>query len=1382
MVKISLEAKKNSSCSTSINLKCWGEIIKSLICFSFFLLVFCFNGNSQGQSYNTDYSSFADGSAATNNVNLYTGTLNVNIPIKTFNIRGYQLPISLTYDGSGVRVVQHPSWVGQNWNLACGGAIVRVLKNKVDEYSYKKRASRDGSSTNEGYINSLNYFNNCTSSTLKSCSLQQIADSASLKGYDFEPDEFIFNFMGYSGTFLLGNDGQWKVKSNSHIQVLFDVKNETNYCDPLIDNYQNTSTSFPKVIAGFTLKANDGTTYYFGYNNNAVEYEQPFFGSSSIRGQNVWIASAWYLTRVVDRFNNEVYNLRYSRGAFTANLYRNDGTIDTPSEIESSVTLDPYTPERSTGSNYCPTIEIHTNVIKGRLTSPVYLESVYSNDILLGKFNTESSNENNYSNSAIASNSTYASYGLKWMKLSSITIPSDSVNVVFSYNDIRGLVNRLCLENISLKSYSKLAPTDINNNATYTFRYNNFDLIPDYLSTCFDAWGYCSTPFTIDKSNLDKFKPNFNFEQVRCGSLIRITYPNGKYSLFDYEPHEYSSFVNRIKNIEKNRTFSFQNASGLRIKKIYDYDGVNMKYRYYTYLVNRGTINQIGSGILYSKPRYYEKDEKSAKVYFSINGLAPLASNYDYFISYSQVQENNQDESYVDYSFTNLNSNMDKDPQKLYYIPNDNDRYTDLSYQRGLVTEQKSYNASGSLTGYVKNKYIFNQIDSVKSSNLLHDYICDGTQVYTGGVYYYMINKPLLSQTIEHKIIGSKSYVTELTYTYKYFKNYPYVYCINNSTQTSTEKTLFTYSFDVNNNDNLNLLVGSFVTNEPIKTIYYKNGKLSKILQKSFSNINGKILQNSIVQKNYAGILNKSEFSKYDEYGNIIESKNANGISNLVVYGYDFKYPVIECHNIDYSKFNDYITNKGYTLGDIQKTIHDNQTKAMFENILDGFTAKFPQSSICCSIYKNGFKFRQYSDKDKFVDYDYDHYLRLKTIKNKDGNILKAYNYNFSTKKEYDGLYYNTKESKIFIKNNCESSKVGGKYLHILEKGHFSSKSKEELDIKVSQELSDNPIYRGGQYFANTYGTCNKPYARIALYPSGEYKYVKDAWNRDVIVEQHSDIVLFFYTDPYSRMLFNPKTAIPIILNESHVTSEFVTTRIGSSSGYSLASSSILNEGVYYNKTIMQGNCSDSVNILLKSRLTRDYKEIIQPNTSDPWISVHLYDYSFGLNSSNMFSLESKPEYFYNSPIDIKFDKNDIPGYKQIDCNLKIPEELYIANTQDIANQMAADSAAKFKVKYPFFNTYIKSDGIDFDVLNFDKEGNGYSQNDSNVKTDTYYIFKSMNPWINWELYELDNKKYYRIIVDKNISNNPREGSFFISCKDKRGYILSINKFRVVQD
>lgn len=67
-------------------------------------------------------------------VSNYTGTLALSIPIYTITCGDIVLPISLDYQGGAIPVCQEATWVGLNWLLNAGGAVVtRIGGNSIYE-------------------------------------------------------------------------------------------------------------------------------------------------------------------------------------------------------------------------------------------------------------------------------------------------------------------------------------------------------------------------------------------------------------------------------------------------------------------------------------------------------------------------------------------------------------------------------------------------------------------------------------------------------------------------------------------------------------------------------------------------------------------------------------------------------------------------------------------------------------------------------------------------------------------------------------------------------------------------------------------------------------------------------------------------------------------------------------------------------------------------------------------------------------------------------------------------------------------------------------------------------------------------------------------------
>jgi hypothetical protein len=227
--------------------------------------------------------------AANTNVDLYTGKASVNLPLYTLKSRDIEVPVSLSYSSSGVKVNDYGTWVGQGWNLQAGGAISRVMRGLPDEFRGGIVNSNGVSLQAEGYLHlkqrgvDLNTFESLTPLYQRLVTINaswptlvsnlvtipngtKSADgkdnySQLLTGaYDTQPDEFYFNFGKYSGKFVFDQDG------NIHTVPHYDFS---------ITRINPSQTS----IQGFRVTTDEGYVYTFGETETAIERSVPIINT-----------------------------------------------------------------------------------------------------------------------------------------------------------------------------------------------------------------------------------------------------------------------------------------------------------------------------------------------------------------------------------------------------------------------------------------------------------------------------------------------------------------------------------------------------------------------------------------------------------------------------------------------------------------------------------------------------------------------------------------------------------------------------------------------------------------------------------------------------------------------------------------------------------------------------------------------------------------------------------------------------------------------------------------------------------------------------------------------------------------------------------------------
>ena len=687
----------------------------------------------------------------------YTGQPNISIPLHSFEIGGCKMSISLQYDASGVQVNQLPGWTGGNWTLHAGGAIVRTRCGTCDEAV---------STRHTAYSSFTNYFSSPSQLSQDINDDERLKDNVYFNRYDYSPDIFTFNFMGKSGKFFLGNDGQWKVRCDENIDIVFNVADESNYIHPFIGSYPNSlGTKVQKTIKGFTLIDDNGYVYVFGGNINAIEYTLPFFRQMETERTECFFPYCWYLTSVKDKYGNELYHFDYERGKFIAQFYRDEEWIKV--EDYNKMNGIPYGNAFYRDNSFFP--------YGGVLNSPVYLKRISYNNNPLVTFISEYSDtptESYYPNLKVSQYYHGASYeGLPFYFLQT---DEDSIK---KYQYIQTGVSRYekplsstrlkLLKHIDFQygssidfSYGQetrhfLREITFNKGKDeekkYVMKYYYPENLPsDNLSKSTDDWGYYSfKSTTADESNpfaIDLYASRF-------GTLTEIKYPTGGKTSFEYDINDFSLSMSDDRS--KTETLSGL-TGGLRIRKISDYDTDEkslLRCRTFSY---ENPYTRKSSGELFAKPLhswenwYANTDDKGAysKQSYGRNiSIIPLSNSFGPHVGYSYVKETELDNTYKVYRFKNISSAYDERFLKDFSDgkPSPFDMFTERGYKRGKIMSIEQYSNNGDLLyrkafGYPKENL---ETEYVLTSNLRHGNFSNmaSFSFYTGGIYKLLFPK-----------------------------------------------------------------------------------------------------------------------------------------------------------------------------------------------------------------------------------------------------------------------------------------------------------------------------------------------------------------------------------------------------------------------------------------------------------------------------------------------------------------------------------------------------------------------------------------------------------------------------------------------------------------
>lgn len=982
-------------------------------------------------------------------VSLSSGTLSTGIPLYTLQKGSISVPISLNYDASGVKVDAQPSWVGQNWSLSTGGMISRIVKGIPDESNLTEqiiiRASGNNVMTNS-YANGY-FYNSSRLSTSNWNTNSQIEDWAKNYTCDLEPDEFVFNFCGHSGTFYANEQGQlivkgqkgWKIEpmilQNIPVydgRVAFNINNPDPRSYTYMRAYMLASyTGFGRWkvsrIMGFKVTDPQGTEYYFGqfeevdnssfdwYNSNmeGIEINADFFSEIFYEEFN-----GWHLRKIKAPNGDEV-TFKYDHFWPTLSMSKNYSSREM-SGMPGSSGLGSFSMWNSGAS------------MSGIIVRPVYLSEIRTNDQLI-TFTSSQANDLKYPTATIDSWLGYRHvnyddpylyvpifYGQKPIRKWSTNGNFREYMTGSVYYIDYGSVRRKQLDRIQVKSlvsnqvvkdfnftYTQSSSTRLqlaslreNTLPPYQFRYNSTSL-PAYLSDQHDHWGYYNavTPSYSNYATFENYRePNPSY--TAAGSLVEITYPTGGIKKFVYEPQTYTSYVARNSTTG---ALSLINVSqkyggGLRIKEIQetDNDAVLLK-KTYTY----------SPGILNGKPEYYWSSYQCklssggthTESRFFSKSLLPVSNNAaGGSVSYTTVTEVLQNNGKIEYTFANHDTRIDEnflasiDPQKTSYSP-----LTSKDLERGMLTEIKYY-AEGSSMPSKKETFTYSALNGnmeyIKAVNLERFRLYGATTMnaisgsaYKNYVYPYNITKKTEYYT----------YPGSLT------QNFDYTYAYDNMNQIKTEtitdnlsavSTTYTYPYDYSNSVYQKMVSRNMIT--PIIEKSTKNG--SREMEKltfnyaEYTATGSTYFQPSSVTKTSkvtgSSVTDQLTYLTYDRKGKPVAAVDVDGQQKVFIWGYNGDYLVAKITGVPLST----VISADYSLSSIATNPITSALSTTAENAI----RNLPGARVVTYDYKPLVGISKMTDATgRSTTYNYDSMNRLQSVVDCNGYVIEKYEYNY---------------------------------------------------------------------------------------------------------------------------------------------------------------------------------------------------------------------------------------------------------------------------------------------------------------------------------------------------------------------------------------------------
>jgi len=542
---------------------------------------------------------------------MYTGTINLSVPIYEYKDKDFNIPIVATYSSNGNTPNQLPGILGPGWNLAIGGCIT-VETNGIPDYGENQKhipgffAVHDTSEVRGHHPDTWWRFmfslldNGSGSGAPEIVICPGTKPTTSHTGeMDAQPDIFHFTLPGHSGSFHLDFGKKITVFSTSSDRHNYKVEIES-------QPFSAPPYGFTRIKT-ITITTGDGYRYIFD-----GRPQNPYVDLTKTGAHNFMdLITAWHLTRI------EAPNGRTA----TFNYETHQRTIYTPRNSTSSSEVSDeqfyfYHPvmQCSTASGREDGEETHPTVSRTSFLSSIafsdgsHIDFAYDSSTTTSTFKGDQYKQSH--------NSTPKEY-LNTIRLKSITFykggnPNSVASATFIHE-----------RNTNGGKTNYLRSITVEGTGTYSFDYNGWNdsskPYPYHATFAVDHWGYYngkSGPFYPHSSvNIstqhetitgDSRNPDNTYS--RLGMIEKITYPTGGYTTFEYEPHVYSAAVSRDYNTTEENSFSprlvltYGEAGGMRIKKISSFlsDGTPSGEKHYTY----EDVSGKSSGILAWTPRY----------------------------------------------------------------------------------------------------------------------------------------------------------------------------------------------------------------------------------------------------------------------------------------------------------------------------------------------------------------------------------------------------------------------------------------------------------------------------------------------------------------------------------------------------------------------------------------------------------------------------------------------------------------------------------------------------------------------------------------------------------------------------------------------------------
>jgi len=483
-------------------------------------------------------------------VGTYTGVAHTNIPIYTIQESGFELPITMNYNASGIKVDDQATWVGLGWDLMPEGVIYQDVKGKADQNDisyatpieyipfynrlevYPGGIGRFKVVKQRGFVD----YDWCTignqqnpgcfppSSPSGSDGNTVVNDIVYRKNADV--DTFRFNFFGHNGSFFINLQTREIVQLEKSENIKFEVSND-------------------QIIA----TDNNGVKYYFGqkeifssYNGTSLSEE---FSSRSYKISKIVFPNTKQISFEYQDANYNFYSFSQQRNIRTS-AYSSLGSNMCYGKINYQ-----FEPAQATLHNS------NVKILKKIKTDE--LEIIFNlgdrQDINLYSWNNLKRLES-IDFISIRNNKKFKSLDFIYTYFPYQDDFPSAITELQNFNQMKdALGKRLKLDKVSFFTYDNNG-NKINSNNEFKFDYYLSNTLPPKVSFAKDFWGYYNghynnnllpdlgfylTPAMGVPVYYEGNNRYSNKDYVSSYMLKRIEYPTKGYTDYEYEINSFNN-------------------------------------------------------------------------------------------------------------------------------------------------------------------------------------------------------------------------------------------------------------------------------------------------------------------------------------------------------------------------------------------------------------------------------------------------------------------------------------------------------------------------------------------------------------------------------------------------------------------------------------------------------------------------------------------------------------------------------------------------------------------------------------------------------------------------------------------------------------------------